>query len=91
MATAQLIEKQISDVLNQLDNLPAPVKKWEIDTGTDSTGENAVWIWAIIEDASLAQLSQNARARLRDRIRDAVRQVSPMLRAYIRFRAASEV
>lgn len=53
-------------VLKSLSNLNAPVRQWEMDTGTDATGENAVWIWAIVEDATLAHLSQEARARLRD-------------------------
>ncbi|HLK56860.1 MAG TPA: hypothetical protein VKU00_09860, partial [Chthonomonadaceae bacterium] len=43
----------IKDVLNRLANLPAPVRKWEVDTGPDATGENAVWIWAVMDDANL--------------------------------------
>lgn len=80
-------------VLKSLSDLNAPVRKWEIDTGTDATGENAVWIWAIVEDATLAHLSQEARARLRDSIRATVRHAveSPPPSVYIRFRAVSEV
>ena len=80
-------------VLQSLSDLNAPVHKWEMDTGTDATGENAVWIWAIVEDATLAHLSQEVRARLRDSIRATVRRAveSPESAVYVRFRAVSEV
>ena len=80
-------------VLHELADLRAPVKNWEVDTGTDATGENAVWVWAIVEDANLSHLSQDVRARLRDTIRAAVSRAaeSPVPSVYVRFRAASEV
>lgn len=80
-------------VLNELAGIHAPVNKWEVDTGTDATGENAVWVWAIVDDANLLHLSQEARARLRDSIRAAVSRSaeSPVPSVYIRFRATSEV
>jgi hypothetical protein len=38
----------IKTVLNGLTNLPAPVKSWEIDTGTDVSGDDAVPFVSII-------------------------------------------
>lgn len=79
----------VKEVLNALDNLPAPVQKWEVDTGTDATGDDAVWVWAIMEDANLAQLSREGLSRLRESIRNAVSRategVAPWV--YVRFRA----
>ena len=82
----------ITNVLEHIEDLQAPVEKWEVDTGTDSTGEDAVWVLAIVDDAKLDELPQPVRIRMRERIRSAINH-SPAcsdLMVYIRFRAASE-
>jgi hypothetical protein len=81
------------DILGHLLELHDPVSKWVIDTGTDSTGEDAVWVWAIVDDETLSSLSQDDRARLRDRVREAVQraEVGRESTVYVRFRGTSEV
>lgn len=83
----------ITNILNGLSDLPAPVNKWEVDTGTDSTGDNAIWVWAILDDAIWDQLSGDALARLRESIRNAVSRAAenPVPWVYVRFRTVSEV
>ena len=56
----------VTHLLNGLHDLPAPVSKWEVDTGADATGDDAVWVWAILEDAILDQLSREGLGRLRE-------------------------
>ena len=83
----------LKDVLNGLHDLPTPVTKWEVDTGADATGDDAVWVWAILEDAILDQLSREGLGRLRESIRDAVSRAAenPAPWVYVRFRTVSEV
>jgi hypothetical protein len=62
----------VTHLLNGLHDLPAPVSKWEVDTGADATGDDAVWVWAILEESIWDKLSGDARASLRKTIRNAV-------------------
>jgi len=83
----------VTNLLNGLHDLPTPVSKWEVDTGTDATGDDAVWVWAILEDDTFDQLSGDALARLRESIRNAVSRAAerPEPWVYVRFRTLSEV
>ena len=83
----------LKDVLNGLHDLPTPVSKWEVDTGADATGDDAVWVWAILEDTIWNQLSGDGRARLRESIRKAVSRAAdkPAPWVYVHFRTVSEV
>jgi hypothetical protein len=82
----------IKNALEHISDLPTPIARWDIDTGTDSLGEDAVWVWAIVDDARLEALPQPVRIRMRDKIRSAINNMPSCtdLMVYIRFRATSE-
>ena len=83
----------VTHLLNGLHDLLTPVNKWEVDTGADATGDDAGWVWAILEDAIWDQLSREGLARLRESIRDTVSHAAkdPAPWVYVRFRTVSEV
>ncbi|MCY4231607.1 MAG: hypothetical protein OXF26_12200 [Alphaproteobacteria bacterium] len=75
--------------LRELPELPTPVSSWHVETGSDSTDDPAVWVWAMLKDDDV---KFTKRSRLRSIIRDLVEEKtdSSML-VYVRFRGASEV
>jgi hypothetical protein len=85
---------QLKNVLEGL-KFPVPVKKWEIDTGVDSTGDESIWVWAVLDDAEF--IDEKRSWPIRDQIRDAIRNAADSLFnghspwVYVRFRALSEV
>lgn len=36
--------------LEELHDLPTPVREWRVEEGLDATDDPAVWVWAMIED-----------------------------------------
>ena len=79
----------IEAALRQLPELPTPVSSWHVETGSDSTDDPAVWVWAMLKDDDVEFAK---RSRLRSIVRDLVQEKagSSML-VYVRFRGASEV
>ena len=79
----------IEAALRQLPELPTPVSNWHVETGSDSTDDPAVWVWAMLKDDDVEFAK---RSQLRSMIRDMVQEKagSSML-VYVRFRGASEV
>jgi len=87
----------VAQLKSELEGLqfPVPVKTWEIDMGSDSTGDESIWVWAVLDDAEFAD--ENKAWPIRDQIHDAVlnavrrlfKERSPWV--YVRFRAVSEV
>ena len=79
----------IYNKLAQLENLPTPVSSWLVETGTDSTDDPAVWVWAFLE---LGLVDRAARLRLRQLIRDAVQELlgSDDHWVYVRFPSAAD-
>lgn len=61
---------EIEATLEQLDDLPATVAAWQVETGRDATDDPAVWVWAWLEDGDI---DRSTRSLLRNIIRDAVR------------------
>ena len=79
----------IEAALRQLPGLPAPVSRWHVEIGTDSTDDLAVWVWAMLTED---EVEFAKRYRLRSMIRDLVQEKAGSSRiVYIRFRGASEV
>jgi hypothetical protein len=80
---------EIESALREVKGLPAPVENWRVETGEDSTGNEAVWVWVTIEDKDL---NWETRTKVRALVRDAVRREfgkqEPWV--YVRFRGASE-
>lgn len=85
-----MTESQVREVLNSLSALPFPVSSWEVETGTDSLGTDAIWVWAVV-DGDLPSLDQVV--ALREQIRSALEQRSPsgVPWVYVRLRHTSEV
>lgn len=79
----------IENALRKMKNLPVPVKDWQVETGEDSTGNEAVWVWVTLKDEDL---DRAPRDRVRELVRDAVHRSiqrdEPWV--YVRFRGASE-
>lgn len=83
--TANILEA----ALRQLSGLSAPVSRWHVETGSDSTDDPAVWVWATLKDDDVEFAK---RSQLRSIIRKfAEKKNGPSMLVYIRFRAASEV
>lgn len=75
--------------LNELRELPTPVSDWLVETGHDSIGEPAVWVYVILEKDDV---DFPTRYRLREMVRDAIHALmGPSYWAYVRFRTASEM
>jgi len=85
----EITANTIETALRQLPELPTPVSSWHVETGSDSTDDPAVWVWAILKDDDVEFAK---RSRLRSMIRALVQEEagSSML-VYVRFRGASEV
>ena len=78
----------IESALRKLRRLPTPVSGWEVETGSDSTDNPAVWVWAYLTDE---EVDFETRSRLRDLVRDLVRRkTESRIWVYVRFRGASE-
>lgn len=70
---------------------PREVLTWDIEFGTDSTGDPALWLWIILVDGAadgdeFAVLTAGVREQIRRALRDARIERWP----YVRFRTASE-
>jgi len=85
----EITANTIETALRQLPELPTPVSSWHVETGSDSTDDPAVWVWAMLKDD---EVEFAKRARLRSIISALVQEKagSSML-VYVRFRGASEV
>ncbi len=84
-----MLSEGIESALRKVKGLPAAVLDWRVETGEDSTGDEAIWVWVTLKDEDL---DRETRARLRTLVRDAVhdrlRKREPWV--YVRFRGASE-
>ncbi|TVS19212.1 MAG: hypothetical protein EA424_09180 [Planctomycetaceae bacterium] len=71
--------------------LPGWVREIRFETGNDSNGDPAVWIWVEIDDeaATADVLSKNTR-QVRSLLRECVRQLEIPHWPYVRFRTSSE-
>lgn len=72
--------------LEELQDLPTPVRSWLVEEGVDVTDDPAVWVWALIErdDADPEILD-----RLKVVAREVVRQATGLW-AYVLIRGADE-
>ena len=72
--------------LEQLTDLPAPVRAWLVEEGLDATDDPAVWVWALIESDDL---DPDRMTRLKSMARDVVRNTSGLW-AYVLVRGVDE-
>ena len=72
--------------LEELQDLPTPVRSWLVEEGVDATDDPAVWVWALIErdDADPGALD-----RLKVVAREVVREATGLW-AYVLIRGADE-
>ena len=48
----QFANAEIRAALDELPPLPTEVSDWVVETGTDSADEPAVWVWAVLPEAT---------------------------------------
>lgn len=85
----QIAETEIRAALDTLQDLPTPVSDWLVETGTDSTDDPAVWVWAILPDD---KTDIETRIAVRDRVFDFIRERSDTpVYVYVRFRTVAEM
>jgi hypothetical protein len=70
---------------------PPEVLTWEFEFGRDSTGEAAVWIWVLVDDAAANDARFTTTSdRLQREIRQSLQRTGLDRWPYVRFRTASE-
>lgn len=83
----QTANTEIKAALAELPELPTPVADWLVETGTDSSDEFAVWVWAILEN----EVDLSTRIELRDFVSDFIRkEADTPVWVYVNFRTASD-
>jgi hypothetical protein len=80
-------------VVKSIPNLPLEVPAWKVETGEDWSGDDAVWVWAILKDEDFeADVDRENREVIDRAVHQAVEQEtgepSPMV--YVHFRTISE-
>lgn len=82
--------KQIREALEGI-KFPQFVLNWEFELGPDSTGEPAVWVWVIVDDAAGEEEGfTKAALKLEEQIREALLAAGVARWPYVRFRTATE-
>ncbi len=72
--------------LEELHDLPTPVRSWLVEEGVDATDDPAVWVWALVEQ-------DDADPEMLDRLKVIAREVvhdATGLWAYVLIRGADE-
>ena len=59
----------IRSELEQLQDLPTPVRSWLVEEGLDATDDPAVWVWALVESDDV---DMDALSRLKTMAREVV-------------------
>ena len=78
--------------LDKLKDLPTPIARWVVETGSDWTDDPAVWVWPVLE---IEGVDFETRTLVRETVRGLVRDVTrretgAAWQPYVRFRLASE-
>ncbi|MCY3818610.1 MAG: hypothetical protein OXH52_04490 [Gammaproteobacteria bacterium] len=76
----------IRSQLEELHDLPTPVRSWLVEEGVDATDDPAVWVWALIEHVDADPETLN---RLKVIAREVVHQTTGLW-AYVLIRGADE-
>ena len=79
---------RIRSELEKLGDLPTPVRSWIVEEGVDATDDEAVWVWALLEERDV---DADTRLQLKSMARKVVRdQTGGRLWPYVRIRGAFE-
>ena len=79
---------RIRSELEKLGDIPTPVRSWIVEEGLDATDDEAVWVWALLEDRDV---DAETRFQLKSMARKVVRdQTSGRFWPYVRIRGAFE-
>jgi hypothetical protein len=89
-AEAYRIGKKIEQAIDNY--RPQELAELRFNTGRDHTGDPAIWIWAILEEAAAADDARffHLTEKMRKLLDTASRAMAPDLWPYIRFRTVSE-
>jgi hypothetical protein len=80
----------VESILNGLLGLPSDVKRWDVETGADASGADAIWVYVVLDDSAFTgDNTLVIRKMVRQALRDDLRTWPN--RVYIRFRSVSEV
>jgi len=80
-------DEKVDEVVRGLE-LPG-VAEWYIETGPDATGDDAVWVWLILEEEDVDfDTRSDLRRRVFDGVREAGGETPPWV--YVRFRTVAE-
>ncbi len=81
----KLVEREVAS------RLPEWVAELRFETGPDSTGDPAMWVWVILrDDAGVGQPARQDVTPVRSLMFQAAREVAPDRWTYVRFRTVSE-
>ena len=87
MTPMETDSSSIRSALQELVDLPTPVRSWHVEEGLDATDDPAVWVWAVIEHDDV---DTDTLGRLKDLVRNVVREATGGLWAYVLIRGANE-
>jgi len=91
MATAtsnQTVIGRIRAALESQQGLPISVVRWDIETGEDASGHDAVWVWVVVETRPLARTWTDVIEQVRQTASQAAGHDNPWV--YVRCRLVSE-
>ena len=77
---------KIRSQLEELQDLPAPVRSWLVKVGIDAADDPAVWVWALLDRVDVDMDSQS---RLESIVRKAVCETTGLW-TYVLVRGADE-
>lgn len=76
--------------------LPRGIENWHVETGSDATGDPAIWVWISVQDEMLDQMDTAKREEIRDIVSSEIQKKlvgsygTSIPWVYVRFRGASE-
>jgi len=85
-----MTDDEIKAELSTITALPVRVQRWDVEQGTDMTGADALWVWAIMDDNDVARMNPE---EIREAVREKIQSKFPHTFAwtYVRFRTTTEV
>lgn len=92
MITDFLIYEQLNQHKHEFP-FPIAITNWDVQVGKDSTGDDAIWVWIILNDDLVDQVwSNQIREKMRECVRKIIANIVDLAQVciYTRFRLESE-